>query len=413
MLAINSSVLSLTPTHLAQCTNHKAVHIEVKELTIQYSQDPADHEGQDLNNGSVSGFTCWFNVTTSDDQLVQIEFLQQTCSQDNFLSLLIQVNDISEFLDRRTGCEGLRSPLLVDWVSRRHFALFAIVVHDLHVPYIIKVKAISVTSDTKTRLQLYDLSPNQGLLQSPGWNPSAGVTHPPFAGRINSTVHMRVPPGHTVMYSFLHVSVGTYQITQITFCLVKSHCTWSTDMVENRVEQGPEVYLKVGQSPMGPFIFPVRQDPVRIVYRVEEDHLPYPGFRLLFTIHQRSRRPTQTPEGQWNCSVDTWSTFRSHLDCNMVTQCLDGRDEEDCGYSRCQGVGFEVNGRCYSLRFMKNNRRNTQYSPIQQCQEEGAQIASLSTVREYEAVTRLIWTHQQFPVAVGLHSTFHGAPSMY
>ncbi|KAL8612178.1 hypothetical protein ACOMHN_018467 [Nucella lapillus] len=415
MLTNNSSYLSLTANDLAQCTDENRtakIELERKELIIVYSQNQTNHNKSTINNTSRPGLSCWFNVTSSTDHVIQIQFLHQTCSRDKFLSLIIQVNDTSEFLDTRTGCQHLRSPLLVDFLSRRHYVLFAFVINDLHLAYNIKVKVITVTSDSKAQLQLQYLSPKMGILQSPGFNPAAGVTYPAFSGHIDSTAWIWIPPDHVMMSSFLYVNLKTAYRYQLRFYLTNDSLGESTSSLDFGAHPHRKAYEKSGQSLHGPFMFPFRSDPVTVLYEVKAEDPPYPGFRVLFTFHETSKRPTQTPDGQWNCSGhDNWSSFKPHLACNLVTQCSDGRDEEDCGYHRCHDQGFEVNGRCYSLRYTRH--AGTKLAPRRECLRDGFRIASLSTVREYKDVTRMLWRHQQFPVVVGLYSASGGVPGIY
>ena len=107
--------------------------------------------------------------------------------------------------------------------------------------------------------------------------------------------------------------------------------------------------------------------------------------------------------------MDNFPSFRAHLACNVIVDCSGGRDEDECQHKRCNGVGFQVEDRCYIL----GSARDTPEVELNdECIKDGARLASLTTVREYEAVTRVMWTRQEFGIAVGLFSATGGLPSM-
>ena len=93
----------------------------------------------------------------------------------------------------------------------------------------------------------------------------------------------------------------------------------------------------------------------------------------------------------------------------MIVDCSDGRDEDECQHTRCNSVGFQVEDRCYILG---STRDADELELNDECVKDGARLASLTTVHEYEAVTQVMWTRQEFDVVVGLFSTTGSLPSM-
>lgn len=51
------------------------------------------------------------------------------------------------------------------------------------------------------------------------------------------------------------------------------------------------------------------------------------GFKMRYSFHPHSQSPAQLENGLMNCSVDYYHTFQEHLDCNLMTECMNGQDE--------------------------------------------------------------------------------------
>ncbi|KAK7103352.1 hypothetical protein V1264_018270 [Littorina saxatilis] len=148
------------------------------------------------------------------------------------------------------------------------------------------------------------------------------------------------------------------------------------------------------------------------IFHAEE--FSFPGFRLLYTFHQPHELPQKVSEADtWNCSVTYYSAFRQHLDCNLVGECVHGEDESSCNYTRCRPHhrdGFQVEGKCYFLRFP--NKRIYHDDASVSCQEEGGRLASLTSHAQYSRVTRLLWSRYKYDVIVGI-SSYSALPTMY
>nr|KAG5699356.1 hypothetical protein BaRGS_008264 [Batillaria attramentaria] len=57
----------------------------------------------------------------------------------------------------------------------------------------------------------------------------------------------------------------------------------------------------------------------------------YAGFQVFFSFHNTPATPQQLGGGTWNCSVSYWDDFQQHLLCNGDPECLDMKDETNCG----------------------------------------------------------------------------------
>ena len=111
-------------------------------------------------------YSCLVNLTTPQNTVARIRFVEQTCSYDNYIAVWVQVKrrrmPTKLFLDSRTGCENSTSPLLVDYISLTNHVTFAIVVKELTTPYVVRLHVTAETS-VQPMLQLYQVSPFMGI----------------------------------------------------------------------------------------------------------------------------------------------------------------------------------------------------------------------------------------------------------
>lgn len=120
-------------------------------------------------------------------------------------------------------------------------------------------------------------------------------------------------------------------------------------------------------------------------------------FRLLFSFHDVSALPQRVDDNLWNCSVPWWHDFQEHLLCNWRPECFDGKDELACSYeapvSTCSSEGFAQMGRdgCFALLTPKQPISWNDASTL--CLLRGARLASLSTLKKWNDVTRFLVTY--------------------
>ena len=65
---------------------------------------------------------------------------------------------------------------------------------------------------------------------------------------------------------------------------------------------------------------------------------------------QGETAPKRGVRGLWNCTTPEWPLLTLHLQCDLRVQCVEGQDEDGCGYTRCRHSGFRVKDKCYLLR---------------------------------------------------------------
>ena len=144
---------------------------------------------------------------------------------------------------------------------------------------------------------------------------------------------------------------------------------------------------------------------MRVAYRLPKTEI----FKLCSSLAQ-SFVPERLSSGKWNCSVAEWPDFRAHLECNLRRECERDKDENGCGYSLCHPLGFGLDGSCYIL--LRPHRPLTYMDAMTACASHGAKLASLTTRREWTAVTELIWSKGLYNVYLGLRSTAFGVPRL-
>ena len=67
------------------------------------------------------------------------------------------------------------------------------------------------------------------------------------------------------------------------------------------------------------------------------------------SLVQEMEAPEEVSRGLWNCTGPEWPLFKVHLQCDLRVQCVEGQDEDGCGYTRCRHSGFRVKDKCYLL----------------------------------------------------------------
>ena len=124
--------------------------------------------------------------------------------------------------------------------------------------------------------------------------------------------------------------------------------------------------------------------------------------------------PVRLSNGKWNCSVPHWEEYRTHFDCNLLTECTDEEDERSCPYSGRCGVGYITTKR--SCFFLVQTPFSGAYwtKAAKICRSRGSHLASVTTLDERNAVTRALRMRTEInDVAVGLTTAPASLPSMY
>ena len=137
------------------------------------------------------------------------------------------------------------------------------------------------------------------------------------------------------------------------------------------------------------------------------------GFRMTFTIHKKRFSPRQLHNGKFDCSVAYYDDFQRHLHCNLFTECQDGEDEHLCPYNKgaCNGsIAFE--DRCY--QYFDWSKAITWTDAFNECKKRGAELASLNTPEEWNAIENALdYGHRASVVFIGLRTADPNLPVIY
>ena len=152
-----------------------------------------------------------------------------------------------------------------------------------------------------------------GSIATPGWD---GVTY--YLLAMDTNTRVRVPEGHVVMVSVLHMDIpGNTDICTYHYVAL------STDPKALITEE-----FLCGNTIPGPKLYETNL--LTLFFYSWGNSRSFRGFKIQFSFYPRSARPLRLPDGTWNCSVANWPDFRHHFPCNLHADCARGEDEEQC-----------------------------------------------------------------------------------
>ena len=97
---------------------------------------------------------CWLNLTTPHNTIPKMEFVEQTCSNVNNLSVWVQVNTSFIYIDSRTGCEDFLSPLLYAYLGLGNWVMFGLVIQDPLSSYVVRLNVTAVARFQRIQLHV-------------------------------------------------------------------------------------------------------------------------------------------------------------------------------------------------------------------------------------------------------------------
>ncbi|KAL8617265.1 hypothetical protein ACOMHN_067702 [Nucella lapillus] len=152
---------------------------------------------------------------------------------------------------------------------------------------------------------------------------------------------------------------------------------------------------------------------LHIQFFIGYDYTFHGGLKMYLSALPADNYYVQLPGGLFNCSVNNYSDFQQHLDCNLWTQCEDGRDEtEHCAFSSplCKGLVASHN-KCFHYLYMDKAVFLTlsEY----ECQRIGGRPASMKTRKEQADFRQVFKRHVKFRVTVGAKSDWRSVPFIY
>lgn len=221
---------------------------------------------------------------------------------------------------------------------------------------------------------------------------------------MDSTVHVEIPAGHSVMVSFMDFFLEFTKYACVTDWVQVSYTDSESTHTMDRV---------CSRTRPPPFLADAR---VLSVHFVADNERRGTGFRLHFSFHNGSATPEQFPDGKWNCSVPYWRDFRYHFPCDLEPECRGGEDEADCPYTTdlCGPGLVSAAGGCYQYVIRDGPLSWWQASAL--CQEGGGRLASLHSADQWIVVMELAKLRDfdvtRDGVYVGLRTVSPARPAM-
>ena len=145
--------LTLSTSHIATCLQgNRTLSLNSSNLALRYQQ--IHQTNQTSAAASHTTGVCWLLVTTPNHTAAKLEFVEQTCSSLNSLSVWIQVNESFNYVDNRNGCEDFSSPLLYEYLGLGNWVRFGLVIQDPLSSYVVQVNVTGVARFQKTQLHV-------------------------------------------------------------------------------------------------------------------------------------------------------------------------------------------------------------------------------------------------------------------
>jgi hypothetical protein len=206
-------------------------------------------------------------------------------------------------------------------VIRSAFNTLRLDADNMQAPFSLIVRYTIIPREQRHQLDVTWLSSSYGYVTSPGYN---GLNYGPGV-RLSAWCTIEAPADmENVMLSF--------------------QCPNHLPFLNTSEFAGDDINVTV-EDPWGvwPVIMPnihdIITEPIIVtsVTRVYVQYSSLPGvltrgFIMRFSFHPYS--PEKLPNGTWDCSQWHYATWSLHVNCNLVKECSDGRDEEGpCPYS--------------------------------------------------------------------------------
>ena len=146
--------LLLSTDDIKRCMQGKeTLHLNTSHLAWLYQQHEQASQTTTRTESYATG-VCWLTVTTPQNTIAKLEFVEQTCSTVNNLSVWVQVNESFNYFDVRTGCEDFYSPLLYEYLGLGNWVTFGLVIQDPLSSYVVLLNVTAEPRLNKTQLHV-------------------------------------------------------------------------------------------------------------------------------------------------------------------------------------------------------------------------------------------------------------------
>ncbi|KAK7092030.1 hypothetical protein V1264_009639 [Littorina saxatilis] len=118
----------------------------------------------------------------------------------------------------------------------------------------------------------------------------------------------------------------------------------------------------------------------------EREYRQSEGFQMLFSFHPVSNYPQRNGDGLFNCSSPDYASFRQHLDCNSLVECLGSQDARHCPeFERELHKDYQM--------FPRERTRGTVltwYDGQESCRQLGGDLAMMKTLAEWNKFYQVV-----------------------
>ncbi|KAK7489227.1 hypothetical protein BaRGS_00019479, partial [Batillaria attramentaria] len=226
-----------------------------------------------------------------------------------------------------------------------------------------------------------------------------GTTY--HSDNMDAEIVLDPPSGHVLMFSFPHFDLDW-----------NTRCAQHDFLEAKTYDKGEQTLFRVTA---GDYVPPqVYQFKIKLIF-VADDDRTRTGFKMLYTIHPVSEKPTEVGRGVFNCSVPHFHTFKEHLTCNVATECAGGEDETDCPYSSTEcGPGY-IDGILKCYKYVDVKKELSWYDAYNECKNRGMDLVSPRTPTEWQNFRDILNSAaiQSYTTYVGLRTSLTSMAPYY
>ncbi|KAK7087894.1 hypothetical protein V1264_021886 [Littorina saxatilis] len=211
----------------------------------------------------------------------------------------------------------------------------------------------------------------------------------------NTSYHLTLPENHVAMVSFPAFSLKDEQYVNLY-----------------AVTEGGELTRLWSRSTTTPLGIPVELVNTSLFVQLvsgREDRTSE-SFKMLFSFHPVSNYPQRNGDGLFNCSSADYTSFRHHLDCNFLIECLGLEDARDC-------PGYEPESQKVYRIFRRMGAGAMSWNDGQErCRQLGGDLAMMKTMAEWNKFYQLVGNVSppvSYVVWVGIHGFDLNVPDYY
>ena len=384
--------------HARNCNEDKLVEFAAAEGEVTF---------QLRGNNYSLPFVCWWRISVPETfyMFVRVETVDDPCHNEYLLKASYVLPLEANVLDTVT-CYQLRAfpATYIPYSNVIYFTISFQMVPNSGTAF--RISFVATKEHLAKELHVVKTSPTQGYVTPPGYDGRSGYAGLMDAGAMYT---VEVPEKHTVMISFERFDF--YSIPTI-YEEIAHECIQDYLMLFSSDDTGADVlvWTKCSVKYVPPEVFN-RSISLRFItnsrgYRT--------GFKIRFSLHRAPHEPRLVSPLRFDCSGTNYDSFKQHVHCNTVQECR-GREDEGghCPFSSplCNG-STAVNDKCYSTYY--HARGLTWEAAVDECSTRGAQLATMKTPGELEALGMHVNFAGQPDVAfVGLTNHNEGTPHYY